>query len=79
MSLRQEARERWGMLAPVVLRRWNIHSTFDFGRMVYLLVDNQLMHKTDEDSVEDFRDIYDFAKAFGSETVFGREQTSEES
>ena len=69
-SLRDEGRERWGMLARTVLNRWNIHETLDFGRMVYLLVENDLMQKTDEDSVEDFRDVYSFDEAFGAEEVF---------
>ena len=52
------------MLARAVLARWNIRNTIDFGQMVYLLVDNGFMRKTDEDSIEDFRDVYDFADAF---------------
>ena len=68
-SLRELAVERWGMLARVVLVKWNIRETIDFGNMVYLLVDNGFMRKTDEDSVEDFRDVFDFGKAFrGYET-----------
>ena len=70
-ALREEALERWGMLAGTVLRKWNVCSTLDFGNMVYLLVSNGLMHKTDEDSLEDFRDIFDFDESFGPERVFG--------
>ena len=33
--------------------------------MVYLLVENELMGKTEDDSLEDFRDVYDFDEAFG--------------
>jgi len=51
-------------LALTVLRRWRIGSTIDFGHMVYLLVNNDFMQKTDEDSLEDFRDVYDFGAAF---------------
>ena len=69
-ALRDEAKERWGMLARTVLNRWNIHETLDFGRMVYLLVENDLMQKTEQDSVEDFRDVYSFGEAFGAEEVF---------
>ncbi len=69
-ALRDEARERWGMLAATVLARWNIHASIDFGNMVYVLVDNDLMQKTDEDSIEDFRDVFDFADAFGPEGIF---------
>lgn len=70
LGLRDEALERWGMLARTVLARWNVHSTLDFGEMVYLLVENGHMHKTDEDSLADFRDVYDFDEAFGPGEVF---------
>jgi len=63
-GLRDLAIERWGPLARTVLRRWRINSTLDFGHMVYLLVDNGFMQKTAEDSVDDFRDVYDFDQAF---------------
>ena len=55
------------MLARTVLRRWNITSTLDFGRMVFAMVDGGLMQKTEEDSVEDFRNVYDFRNAFESD------------
>lgn len=64
-ALREEAIERWGLLAKTVLARWRIHATVDFGHMVNLLVENELMGKTEEDSLEDFRDVYDFDEAFG--------------
>lgn len=32
--------------------------------MVYLLVDNGFMQKTDEDSLDDFRSVYEFEQAF---------------
>ena len=63
-GLRDLAIERWGPLARAVLRRWRINTTMDFGHMVYLLVNNGFMHKTEEDSVEDFRDVFDFEEAF---------------
>jgi len=69
-SLRELALQRWGSLARTVLARWGIHGTLDFGQMVYLLVNNDFMQKTEQDSVEDFRDVYDFDKAFGVATCF---------
>ncbi|MCD6364972.1 MAG: hypothetical protein J7M14_03770 [Planctomycetes bacterium] len=65
LALRDLAIERWGMLAKAVLARWNINATIDFGNMVYLLIRHDFMHKTEEDSIEDFRDVYDFDDAFG--------------
>ncbi len=64
IALRDVAGDKWGMLAPTVLARWNIRETIDFGNMVYLLVQNKLMRKAPDDSIEDFRDVYDFASAF---------------
>ncbi len=69
-GLRDEAVDRWGLLARTVLGRWNVRATIDFGSMVYLLIENDLMQKTESDSIEDFRDVFDFATAFGSDAVF---------
>jgi uncharacterized repeat protein (TIGR04138 family) len=66
LGLREYALMQWGMLASVVLRRWNITRTVDFGRIVFAMVDNGLMSKTDDDSIDDFRNVYDFAAAFDS-------------
>ena len=70
LAIRDLAAEKWGMLAPTVLASWNIHSTMDFGQMVYTLIDNSFMHKTDDDSIEDFRDIFDIAEAFNDVDKF---------
>lgn len=63
-ALRDLAIEKYGALARTVLARWNIRESFDFGRMVYLLIEHDFMKKTEEDSIEDFRDVYDFDQAF---------------
>lgn len=66
MGLRDFAIAQWGLLARSVLRRWNIACTLDFGRIVFAMVDAGLMSKTDDDSIEDFRNVYDFRAAFES-------------
>jgi uncharacterized repeat protein (TIGR04138 family) len=38
--------------------------------MVYLLVEHNFMRKTAEDSLEDFRDVFDFEEAFGDSGQF---------
>ncbi len=65
-SLRELARSHWGLMARTVLRRWNITSTLDFGRIVFALIDVGQMQKTDEDTIDDFRNVYDFKTAFES-------------
>jgi uncharacterized repeat protein (TIGR04138 family) len=64
-GLRALALESWGLLAGAVLRQWNIHRTRDFGEMVFLLIDLQLMGRQESDRIEDFDDVYDFDEAFG--------------
>jgi uncharacterized repeat protein (TIGR04138 family) len=63
-GLREFALSRWGLLAGTVLTRWNIRRTFDFGRIVFAMVDSGWMSKTQEDTIEDFRDVYEFKSAF---------------
>jgi len=70
VALRDLAIKRWGLLARTVLAKWNIHATIDFGNMVYLLVQHKVWRKRQEDSVEDFRDVFDFAEAFNVRDEF---------
>jgi uncharacterized repeat protein (TIGR04138 family) len=63
-GLRDFALLQWGMMAYTVLSRWNIASTLDFGRIVFAMVDSRFMNKTDEDSIDDFRNVFDFRAAF---------------
>lgn len=63
-GLRELAVHQFGGLARLVLRRWGIDSTEDFGRVVFALVEAGLLRKTDEDTLDDFRGVYDFSEAF---------------
>jgi uncharacterized repeat protein (TIGR04138 family) len=63
-GLRDFALTQWGMLARTVLRRWGIHSTVDFGQIVFSLIDAGQMQRTDDDTIEDFRNVFDFRTAF---------------
>ena len=63
-GLGELAREKWGRMARTVLRRWNITSTLDFGRIVYAMIEMEQMQKVEEDSIDDFKDVYDFKTAF---------------
>ena len=62
-GLRDEAWERWGLLARTVLARWGVTSTMDFGRIVFALVEHEHLQKTDDDTIDDFRGVYDFRAA----------------
>jgi uncharacterized repeat protein (TIGR04138 family) len=63
-GLRDFALRRYGIMARAVLAHWRIQRTNDFGRIVFTMVDNKLMQKTDQDDVHDFDDVFDFRTAF---------------
>lgn len=65
MGLRDFAIDQFGLLARTVLASWSIRRTEDFGRVVFTLVEAGLMRKTDEDNIEDFSGVFDFAEVFG--------------
>ena len=47
-------------MAKTVLTTWGIHSTDDFGEIVYNLIKVDLMKKSDSDRREDFDGVFDF-------------------
>jgi len=63
-GLRDFALKRWGLLAPTVLKSWNIITTEDFGAIVFTMVEAGWMAKNDHDSADDFNGVYDFKSAF---------------
>ena len=69
LGLRDYAIKQYGMLAHTVLRNWRIHKTEDFGRIIFALVDAGLMRTTEDDSIDDFRNVYEFDEAFGGVTI----------
>jgi uncharacterized repeat protein (TIGR04138 family) len=60
-GLRDFAYMQWGLLARSVLAKWNITTTYDFGRIVFALIEGGILQKTEEDTIEDFRNVFDFA------------------
>lgn len=66
-SIREFALERFGLMARTVFRCWSIHSTDDFGRVVFDLIERGRMSKTDSDQLADFCDVYDFEEALDNQ------------
>jgi uncharacterized repeat protein (TIGR04138 family) len=58
-GIRDLALREFGLMARVVFRLWGINCTGDFGAIVFNLVNAGLMSKTDQDTLEDFQDIFD--------------------
>ncbi len=63
-GMREYALQEFGPVAKRVLSEWGINECVDFGNIVFNLVNEGLLGKTDEDSIEDFMDGYDFHEAF---------------
>jgi uncharacterized repeat protein (TIGR04138 family) len=61
-GIRDLALQEFGLMARIVFRMWGINSTADFGEIVFNLVAENLMSKSEEDTREDFRDVYDLEK-----------------
>ena len=55
---------KYGPMALAVLHHWGIRSTEDFGQIVFNLVENRVLSKSEEDNLETFRDGYDFQEVF---------------
>ena len=63
-GVRQYALKEFGPLVMTVFDSWGIHSSEDIGNMVFNLIGAGIFGKTEEDSIEDFKNVYDFEDAF---------------
>jgi uncharacterized repeat protein (TIGR04138 family) len=63
-GIRDLAKKEFGFLAKLVFNSWGVHSTRDFGNIVFNLVARELMGAREDDRVEDFEDGFDFTEAF---------------
>jgi uncharacterized repeat protein (TIGR04138 family) len=63
-GVREYVLQEYGPLAITVLEEWGIRATRDIGEIVFNMVENRLLAKTDEDSLADFEGSYDFEQAF---------------
>jgi len=66
-GIREVAQRRFGLLARTVFTHWGVERTEDFGRIVFELIDQGEMRKTERDTLEDFVDVYDFEQALQSD------------
>ena len=62
--------QQYGFLAPKVLESWGIHTTGDFGELVFNMIDIGQMRKTRSDKRKDFDDVYEFGEAFSRDLSF---------
>src|SRR5215472_4751514 len=63
-GIRDFALAQFGPMAMTVLAEWGVTRCEDFGEIVFNMVENSLLSKTDSDRREDFQNGYDFDDAF---------------
>ncbi len=63
-GIREVALKEYGLMTMTVLRNWGVTTTDDFGRIVWDMIENGHMRRTDRDQLSDFFAVYDFEKAF---------------
>ncbi|MFL6552871.1 MAG: hypothetical protein DMF08_00370 [Verrucomicrobia bacterium] len=63
-GVRQYALKEFGPMVITVFDSWGIQSCEDIGHMVFNLIGVGVFGKTEEDSIKDFKNVYDFKEAF---------------
>lgn len=63
-GIKDLALNRYGSTAKMVFNHWGIKKTVDLGNIVFNMVNAKLLSKTEEDSLDDFKDVYDFEDVF---------------
>lgn len=63
-GVRVYALKEFGPMVTTVFSAWGIEKTEDIGNMVFNLIAAGIFGKTEEDSIEDFKNVYDFEEAF---------------
>ena len=63
-GVRAYALKEFGPMVITVFSSWGINRCEDIGHMVFNLIGAGIFGKTEEDSIEDFKNVYDFKEAF---------------
>ena len=63
-GVRNYALKEFGPMVTTVFGHWGIKSTEDVGHMVFNLIAAGIFGKTEQDSIEDFKNVYDFEETF---------------
>ena len=63
-GIREYGLQQYGPMTMAVLNEWGLRCCEDFGEIVFNMVENSLLAKTDQDSRDDFKGGYTFEDAF---------------
>ena len=76
VSIHAEAEDQFGPMAMTVFQHWGIKNSLDFGEIVFNMVREGLLSKTEDDRLEDFKDAVFFKNLF--DQVSGYQLSTEE-
>ena len=63
-GLKEYASSKYGPMAKEVLNSWGVYTTEDIGNIVFMMVKFGILDKTEEDSIEDFKEGFNFTTVF---------------
>jgi uncharacterized repeat protein (TIGR04138 family) len=63
-GIRLFALKEFGPMVSTVFGYWNVRSCEDLGHIVFNMIRKEILGKNDSDTLEQFRDGYDFHEAF---------------
>lgn len=63
-GIREEAEAQFGPMAATVFEHWGVKNSLDFGRIVFNMVHEGILSKTETDALEDFEDNVFFSTLF---------------
>ena len=63
-GVRLYALKEFGPMVLTVFSFWGVERCEDIGNMVFNLIDAGIFGKTEQDSIDDFKAVYDFGDAF---------------
>ena len=66
LGMKELLLNKFGPMTMTVLEYWGIKSTEDFGNIVFNLVENRILSKTEDDNIEEFKNGYNFEEVFDS-------------
>jgi len=69
-GIKYEALDQFGPMAVCVFKHWGIKNSLDFGRIVFNMVREGILSKTETDALEDFRDAAFLKKLFDAAAAY---------
>ncbi len=73
-GIREFGPDQYGPMTKTVFNHWGVMTTDDFGEIVFNMLESGLMGKSESDSRDDFKGVYDFNEAFDIKKINEREK-----